>query len=169
MTIKVPLPGGEWAELKDVSDLTGADQDAYWDAYDEIMDAKPRPEPQPDPSNPAVMLPAERPRFTNADGRVIRDKLLAMLVTAWSFDPAAFPLPVTTETRKRLPLPACNALYRAVKPMDTALSGTEDEDPDVPKPGAPSGTGGSSGTSADGTESPLPGSPGEPSGTPQGS
>jgi hypothetical protein len=163
MTTKIPLPGGEWAELRDTSDLTGADQDAYWDAYDEIMNAKPRPEPKPDPANPSVMLEPPRPRFTNADGRVMRDKLIGMLVTSWSFD---HPLPVTTETRQKLPLPVLNALYRAIKPMDSALSGTEDEDPDVPKPAAPSGTGGSSDTSADGTENPLQESPGDQSVTP---
>jgi hypothetical protein len=163
MAIHVDLPGGQSAELRGVEDLTGADQDAYWDAFDEIMAAKPQPEPRPDPSNPAVMLPAERPRFTNADGRVMRDRLLAMLVTGWSFD---HPLPVTTETRRKLPLPACNALYKAIKPMDSALSDTEDEDPDVPKQAAPTGSSGSADSSADTTPSPLPEPAGEPSATP---
>lgn len=164
MTIKVDLPGGQHAVLKGVEDLTGADQDAYWDAYDEIVNAKPQPEPKPDPANPAVMLTPPRPRFTNADGRVLRDKLIGMLVTSWSFD---HPLPVTPEVRKLLPLPVCNALYRVIKPIDNALSGTEDDSEDAgPKQEAPTGTGGSSGSSEDGTESPLRESPGDQSGTP---
>ncbi len=161
MTIRVDLPGGQWADLRGVEDLTGSDQDDYLDAYDELIAAKPRPEPQPDPANPAVMLEPPRPRLTNADGRVLRDRLLAMAITAWSLD---HPLPFTAETRRKLPVRVCNALYGAVRPLDDALSGTEEEDSD-PKPAAPTGTGGSSDTSADGTPSLLPESPAELSGT----
>jgi len=35
--MKIDLPGGNWAELKDPDELTGADQDTYYDQYDAIM------------------------------------------------------------------------------------------------------------------------------------
>ena len=161
--MKHDLPGGGWVEVKDPDSLTGADQDAYFDKYDEIMAAKPQPAPRPDPSNPAVMLEAPRPRLTNADGRVLRDWLLEMAVVSWSLDE---PLPLTPEVRRGLPVRVCNALYEAVKGLDEALSGTEAEAEGAPKEGAPTGTGGSSGTSEDGTGSPLPGPAGVMSGTP---
>ena len=104
MTIRVPLPGGQWADLRDPSELTGADQDEYFDAYDELIATQPQPEPQPDPSNPAVMLQPPRPRLTNANGRALRDKLLGMTVTAWSFD--GIPLPYTHISASRNSKPA---------------------------------------------------------------
>lgn len=162
--MRIDLPGGGWADLRGPDDLTGSDQDAYFDAYDEIMAAKPQPVPQADPRNPAVMLEPARPRFTNADGRVLRDKLLAMLITAWSYD--HIPLPWSADAKKQLPVRVCNALYEATGPMDAALSGTEDQGEDAPKPAAPTGTDGSSVSSADGTQSLLQESAGEPSGTP---
>lgn len=156
MTIRVPLDGDNWADLKTAAELTGADSDAYFDAYDELMASKPQPEPQPDPANPAVMLEPPRPRFTNADSRAMRDTLLAMLVTAWSYD--HIPLPYAAGVWKDLPLPACNALRKAIKPMDDALSGTEkDEDPK--ETGLSPGSGGSSGSSPESTGSPLPAPP----------
>jgi hypothetical protein len=162
--MRIDLPGGQWAELKDPGDLTGADQDDYFDAYDALIAAQPQPEPRPDPANPAVMLDPPRPRLTNASARALRDKLLEMAITAWSYD--HIPLPYTAAGAKRqLPVRACNALYEAARPLDDALSGTE-EDGDGPKQEAPTGTGGSSDTSADGTESPLQESPAGQSVTP---
>lgn len=163
MTIKVGLPGGNWAELRDADDLTGSDQDAYFDRYDEIMAAKPQPEPRPDPANPAVMLEAPRPRFTNRDGRDLRDWLLDCVLVSWSYGHSPKPF---AEAKKQIPVRACNALYDASRPVDAALSGTEKEAPDAPKQAAPTGTGGSSDTSEAGTGSPLQGSPGGTSGTP---
>jgi hypothetical protein len=165
MTIRVPLPDGQWADLRGPAELTGADQDAYYDAYDEIMASKPQPEPQPDPANPAVMLEPARPRFSNADGRVLRDRLLGMVITAWSYD--HLPIPYTAEYKKQLPVLACNALYRAVKPMDDALSGTEDDEAEGgPKAGESPGSGGSSDTSPESTASLLPARHAAPSATP---
>lgn len=161
--MKHDLPGGGWFQIKDAGELTGADQDDYFDAVDALIASKPQPAPQPDPANPAQMLPAPPRRFTNADGRQLRDAMLGKMVTAWSLDE---PLPLTTEVRRRLPAQTCNALYEAYKPLDDVLSGTEAETEGAPKEGAPSGTGGSSDTSGDGTESPLPEPAGETSGTP---
>jgi hypothetical protein len=157
MTTRVPLNNGDnWADLKTIPELTGADQDAVFDVYDRLLEGKPQAEPQPDPANPAVMLPAPRPRFSNKDGRDLRDAVLGVVITAWSFD--QIPLPYTPEARRQLPLPACNALYKAVDPLQDALLGIEkDEDPkaDGPSPGSD----GSTGTSLASTESPLPAPP----------
>lgn len=162
MTIRVPLDGDNWADLREVAELTGADQDAAFDAWDRLMDGKPEPEPQPDPANPAVMLPAPARRFSNADGRALRDTVLGLLIAAWSFD--QIPLPYTPDARRQLPLLACNALYRAASPIQDALLGTEDDE--TPKAGESPGSGGSSGTSPESTENLLPAPPAVPSGTP---
>lgn len=166
MTIRVPLPDGHWADLRTAAELTGKDQDDYFDAYDDLISQQPKPEPQPDPSNPAVMLPAPPPRLSNANGRALRDKLLGLLIVTWSYD--HIPLPYTPECRGLLPVLASNTLVRAAQPIEAALSGNEDEDEGAPKPGEPSGTGGSADTSPAGTPNPLPVSPAAPSSMPAG-
>jgi len=171
MTIKVPLPGDNWAELREADDLTGADQDDWYGRIDDLRAARTVPglPERPDPANPAVMLPAQpsqRAELTSADNRALKDLVLKMTVVSWSLP---YPLPVTAETSKALPLRVRNALNRLALPVQDALNGAdEDEDEDGPKPAAPTGTGGSADTSGDGTENPLPESAGEPSGTPQG-
>jgi hypothetical protein len=166
MTIRVELPGGQWAELRGVDDLTGVDQDDFLDTYDKLVADKPRPEPKPDPDNPAVQAAAEPVKLTSADNRVLRDWLIGRFVTAWSFD---LPLPYTAASRERLPVKACNALQKAIKPMQDALVDDDDgDDGDEagPKSGPVSGTGGSTGTSPDGSPSPLPAPPAVTSATP---
>jgi hypothetical protein len=157
MTLRVPLNDGDnWADLKTIPELTGADQDAVFDVYDRLLEAKPQPEPQPDPANPAVMLPAPRPRFSNRDGRDLRDAVLSVVITAWSFD--QIPLPYTPEARRQLPLPACNALYEAVDPIQDALLGVKKDE--APKADGPSpGSGGSTVTLQGNTVSLLPAPP----------
>ena len=153
--MRIELPGGQWADLRGIDSLTGADQDAVFDVYDRLLEAKPQPEPQPDPANPAQMLPAARPRFSNKDGRDLRDTVLSVVITAWSFDQIG--LPYTPEARRQLPLPACNALYKAVDPLQDALLGIESDE--APKAGLSPGSGGSTDTSPESTESPLPAPP----------
>src|SRR6185312_9402062 len=106
MSTRHPLPGGQWAELLDVDELTGADQDAWLDEYDRLIQDVPQPEPQPDPDNPAVMLPAPPRVLGRAGNRALMDWILAKVITGWSFD---LPLPYTAESRKQLPVRACNA------------------------------------------------------------
>jgi len=171
MTIKVPLPGGDWAEMRDVSDLTGADQDAYYDKLDDLRARRETPglPERPDPANPAVMLPAQPAvpgTLIGGDLRELRDSTLGRLITSWSLDAR---LPLTRETRRALPLTVCNVLYKAMEPMSSALSGAVEED--VPKPGSTpteeqDGSGGSAGTSPDGTPTLLPAPAAVPSGTP---
>jgi hypothetical protein len=151
MTIRVPLDGDSWADLKTIPELNGADQDAVFDVYDRLLEAKPQAEPQPDPANPAVMLPALRPRFSNRDGRDLRDTVLGVVITAWSFDQIA--LPYTPDARRQLPLAACNALYKAADPLQDALLGVESDSDEDPKADGPSpGSDGSTGTSQENTE-----------------
>lgn len=162
MTIHVDLPGGQWAKLRGAEELTGADQDVAFDAYDRLMEGKPQPEPQPDPANPAQMLPAAPRRFSNADGRSIRDTVLGLVVAAWSFD--QIPLPYTPDARRLLPVLACNALYKAVSPIQDTLLGVESDE--APKAnGLSPGSDGSTGTSPESTENPLPALPAEQSAT----
>ena len=164
MTTRHPLPGGQWAELLDPDDLSGADQDAFLDKYDELIAEVPQPVPQPDPKNPAQMLPAPPRSLGRAGNRVLQDWLLAKVITGWSFD--ALALPYRREYRPQLPVRVCNALVAAALPVQNALLDAEDDEEDgAPKLGRPSGTGGSSGTSRDGTPSPLPAPPAVTSGT----
>ena len=158
MTTRVDLPNGQWAEVKDPDDLTGADIDTYedWlDAYREEV-LGPPPAPEPDPENPAVMrTPPRRGNFTAAETHRIRDKILEVTVTAWSY---GLPLPYTTEARASLPGRACRKLDEAAGPAGAVLNNAEEEIEPDPKPGSGSaGTGGSTGTSPENTESPLPG------------
>lgn len=170
MTIKVSLPGGQWAEMRDVGDLTGADQDAYFDKLDELRARREIPAlpERPDPANPAQMLPAEPAKpgtLTGADLRELRDAVLGAIITSWSL---GRPLPFSTETRRSLPVLVCNALFDALVPMSSALQGEAEE---APKPGSTptdpqDGTDGSSATSPGSTGSPLPAPPAVPSITP---
>jgi hypothetical protein len=173
MSTRHPLPDGQWAELLDPNDLSGADQDALFDRYDELIQEIPQPKPQPDPANPAVMLPAPARQLGRAGNRAIQDWILAKVITAWSFDlplpyRAAYRLP-GEDGKPVLPLPACNALVKAARPVqNTLLDADEDEDEGsgAPKSGLPSGSGGSEGTSPAGSPSPLPAPPAVTSGTP---
>src|SRR5947209_8476641 len=115
MSTRHPLPGGQWAELLAPNELFGADQDAFLDKYDELINEVPRPEPQPDPKNPAVMLPAPPRALGRAGNRELQDWILAKVVKAWSFP---LDLPYRTEYRTLsgedglpvIPLPSLNAL-----------------------------------------------------------
>jgi hypothetical protein len=164
MTTRHPLPGGQWAELLDPDELTGADQDAFLDKYDELIEAVPQPEPQPDPANPAVMLAAPPRQLGTAGNRALRDWILTRVITGWSLN---LPLPYTGQYREVLPVRVCNALAKAIKPLQGALTDSEEEDEDAgaPKSAVASGTGGSEGTSEAGTPSLLPAPPAVLSGT----
>ena len=161
MPLKITLPGDQWAEIRDASTLTGADQDEYQDAVDVALRAR---QAEADaaaaaipPANPAMMPdPAEIPagsraRLANADMRGLRDLVLGKLITAWSFD--ALPLPYTPAHRSSLPLYACNALTNAISSHIDALNGAGPKEETSP---------GSATTSSDGSSS-LPPEPQEAS------
>jgi hypothetical protein len=141
--MRTDLPGGEWAEIKPVEDLTGADQDAYFDSLDAARARR-------DAEAEAAPLPegGVRPKgtLTNGDYRGIRDQAMGKLITAWSFD--GVPLPYSTASRASLPLYACNALVDAVDDHVSALNGAG------PK-AAPTGTGSSDTSDASTSSLPL--------------
>ena len=157
MTIHVPLPDGQWAEMKGPDDLTGADIDEYEEFLEKIRDEAlgPEPEPEPDPGNPAVMRTPERKgKFTAAHTHQIRDKILGMTITAWSYD---LPLPYAAESRPSLSGRVCRLLDKAGGPAGAVLNNAEDEPEPDPKPGSGStAADGSTGTSPENTGNPLP-------------
>lgn len=124
MRIDVAGSAGQshWVELRDVSDLTGADEEG-WDrllaeAREKHADALANlPAGAPEPS---IRMP---PGWT----KVRQDDLLASLITAWSFsDPSSvphLPLPYSADARLKLPLPVLNEVRTAVGPHIAALNG----------------------------------------------
>lgn len=172
MTTRHQLPGGQWAEVLGPENLSGGDQDAFLDEFDRLIEDVPRPEPKPDPANPAVMLPAPPRTLGRAGNRALEDWIWARVIKAWSF--GELPLPWRPEYRTAmgpdsepvLSLPVLNALRKAAQPAQNALTDSEEQDDGAPKSGLPGGSGGSEGTSKEGTQSPLPAPPAVPSGTP---
>ena len=158
MPTRIDLPGGQWAELKGPDDLTGADIDAYEEFLERVREDALGPElpPEPDPENPAQMRTPERKgKWRVAHTHQTRDEILRILITAWSYD---LPLPYSAESRAALPGTACRKLDEAGGPAGAVLNNAEEEIEPDPKPGSGSaGTGGSTGTSPENTESPLPG------------
>ncbi len=169
MTIRVPLDGDNWAEVKGPDDLTGADIDDYEEFLEKVREDALGPQlpPEPDPENPAVMKTPERKgSFTAAHIHQIRDKTLSLVITAWSYD---LPVPYTAEARHSLPGRACRMLDKAADPAGKVLNNSEEEDEPDPKPESDStGISGSSGTSPESTLSPLPASRLAPSATAPG-
>src|SRR5579859_609559 len=142
MATRIELPNGQWADVRGPDDLSGADIDSYeeWlDAYrDEVLGLA--PDPEPDPENPAVMrTPARRAKFTVAEAHRIRDKILEVAITAWSYD---LPMPYRCEYRELrgpddkpvLPARACRKLDEAAGPAGAVLNNSEEEDEPDPKP-----------------------------------
>jgi hypothetical protein len=134
MTIKVPLPGNNWAVLRTADDMTLADGDKYTaavrKAWRDAREAAGGTIPaRPDPDNPAQMLPAEEPDVSLSEDALfaLRGLGWGMIIQDWSYSAA---LPYTEESRTALPLSAGPALVAAVGPVVDALSGVgpkEDE------------------------------------------
>lgn len=169
MTIHVPLDGDNWAEMKGPDDLTGKDIDEYEEFLEGIREDAfgPEPEPEPDPENPAVMRTPERKgKFSLAHTHQIRDKILGIAITAWSYD---LPLPYTAGSRPLLSGRVCRLLDKAGGPAGRVLNDTEEEiEPDPKQESGSTGTGGSSGTSPESTANPLQESQPGPSATAPG-
>jgi hypothetical protein len=157
MTTRIDLPGGNWAVLKGPDDLTGADIDAYEEFLEGVRDDALGPElpPEPDPENPAVMkVPARTGTFRVTHTHQIRDEILRLVITEWSY---GLPVPYAAEARPQLPGRACRMLDEAAGPAGAVLNNAEEEiEPDPKQESGSTGTGGSSGTSPENTESPLP-------------
>lgn len=173
MTTRHDLPGGQWADLLDPDDLSGADQDAFFDEYDRLIQELPQVKPEPDPANPAVLLPAPPRTLGRAGNRALLDWLLARAITGWSLE---LDLPYRPgyrtdkgdDGKPLMPLRLSNALVKAAQPVQDALIDAEDEDgaEGAPKSAVPGGIGGSTGTSGGSTPSLLPAPPAVPSSTP---
>lgn len=157
MPTRIDLPNGQWAELKGPDDLTGADIDAYEEFLERIREEALGPElpPEPDPENPAVMkVPERKGKFGVAQTHRIRDEILGLVIEAWSYD---LPLPYTAASRTGIGARACRKLDEAGGPAGAVLNNAEEEIEPDPKPESGSaGTDGSTDTSPENTESPLP-------------
>lgn len=161
MTTRVDLPNGAWAELKGPDDLTGADIDAYEEFLERVREDALGPElpPEPDPENPAVMkVPERKGTFRAVHIHKIRDEILARTVAGWSYD---LPLPYEPGHRGSIPATACRLLEKASDPAGKVLNNSagEETEPDPKQDSGSTGPGGSSATSPENTESPLPESP----------
>ena len=134
----INLPGGYTAEIR--TELTGADQVAYFTRRDELMQANGTARPaamEPDPDNPAVMkeVPAVPARLTAADNFAIRDWAAARLLTS-STMPGLLPWrPPSRDdpgTRAALDLDVVNPIDEAVDKQQLRMLGIS------PKPAPPS-------------------------------
>ena len=158
MTIRVPLDGDNWADVKTPAEIMGSDIDRWEEFIEGVRDDAlgPEPAPVPDPENPAVMkVPERRGSFKASHVHQMRDELLTIVVTAWSY---GLPLPYAAEHRSSIPGPSCRKMYKAADPVRKLLNDEEDDEgePD-PKPESGStGSGGSADTSPESTGSPLP-------------
>lgn len=157
MPTRIDLPNGQWADLKGPDDLTGADIDAYEEFLERVREDALGPElpPEPDPKNPAVMKVPERTgKFRASHIHRIRDEILARTIAVWSYD---LPVPYEPGHREHIPASACRLLEKASDPAGKVLNGSEEDiEPDPKQDSGSTGTGGSSGTSPESTENPLP-------------
>ena len=123
--------GDHWAELRDVDDLSWADQEA-WDAVwdDAIFDAQ-REQYDPETGERRMVMSADGstmtpvrvlPKITSEDAARRRNQLLGSLITAWSLDDV--PLPYTAAVKSQVPLAFGKALDRALGPYIEALTDT---------------------------------------------
>lgn len=149
--MKIDLPGGEWADIRDLDSLTGADQDAYGDEVDRLLEIRrSEAEAAARAANPAMMPdPADTPRgrLTGADTRTLRDVLLGKLISDWSYSDR-LPLPYVAAYRGRLPLVACVKLTEAIDPLVDVLNGNIPKETETPT--------GSAGTSPEATSNLQP-------------
>jgi hypothetical protein len=148
--------GDHWIELRDVSELTGGDEEA-WDAP--VTAAQDR-QTEEDASAPAGTPPAPL-RFPAGWVRKRLDDLFASLITDWSFaDPASvphIPLPYTAEARLSLPLTMLNSLREETKPHMAALNGKTGAGPkEQPAPASTTDGSGSSNGSKERSQSGPP-------------
>ena len=162
--MRLELPDGNWFDLLDVGMLTATHQDDYWDLQDELREKRRAelPPPGPDPANPAQMLPEPVVRLKRADIRQVQDLVASWVVRGTSFEGV---LPWGPDSRAAMPLSALNALRAELEKDGQHYDALNGVAPKAPASTPPSGTAGSSGSSEDGTGSPLPVSAGELSGT----
>lgn len=125
--MRIPVPGSDnWIDLKDIADLSAADDDAYQRVITEAALAARGSEVEiadedEEVSADGVSVTPRKHKVTLTvemlDRR--RDDLLARLITGWSYD---IPLPYNAASRELLPKAAGKALAEAVKPYFAELN-----------------------------------------------
>jgi hypothetical protein len=125
--MRIPVPGSDnWIDLKDIADLSAADDDAYSRVVNEAALAAQGSEveitdDEGETSADGVSVVPRARKLTLTvemlDRR--RDDLLARLITGWSYD---IPLPYNAASRELLPRAAGKALDTAVKPYQAELN-----------------------------------------------
>jgi len=147
--VRIDVPGSDgaqahWIELRDVTRLTGGDEEAWGGELEDAWDEKAIEDyslPEGAPPAPLRVKPGWRKR------RI--DRLLASLITDWSYDkPDADPqvaLPFSGDARRALPRTALQALADALNPYIAAL----EEKPGPKEQETPASTTDGSGSSSD--------------------
>lgn len=143
--MRVPVPGGDhWVELRDVTKLTGGDEEAWGAELAEAQDQRAL-----DDFNSADDAPKAPLRIAPGWQTRRQDALLASLVTDWSYDkPGADPqvsLPYSADARRQLPREANHALAGALVAYAKAL----EETPGPKEPEPPTSTTDGSGSGSD--------------------
>lgn len=143
MRFDVPGAGDHWIEIRDIDDLTGADEEIWqkvvrkgWEKRIEeeanLEDGAPRP---------PLRLPAGWVQQRE-------DDILAALITDWSFGKPdsvpQIPLPYSDKARVLLPLRVVKALRAALQPYIAAF----EETPGPKEPEPPTSTTDSSGSAS---------------------
>jgi hypothetical protein len=147
--MRIDIPGtADWIELKDIADLTWADEEAF-DAvlgaaviaarYGEV-DAEDEPDDGMEISADGVsMVPKVKKRATITLTlpmlRERRDVLLAAVITGWSYD---VPLPYNSASQVLLPRAAGKALVAAIEPYIDELGAAGPKGKTAPSGGSAS-------------------------------
>jgi hypothetical protein len=143
MRVNVPGSGDYWFELRDIDDLTGGDEEIWQRIVKKSYEKRIEEEANLEDGAP-------RPPLRLPAGWVQQreDDILAVLVTAWSFDaPESVPqvaLPYSDKARVQLPLRVVKALRAALQPYIAAF----EEAPGPKEPEAQTSTTDSSGSAS---------------------
>lgn len=124
--MRIPI-GEQWIELKDIADLSAADDDAYQRVITEAAlaargsEVEITEEDEGEVSGDGVSVTPRKHKLTLTVEMIERrrDDLLGRLITGWSYD---IPLPYNAASRELLPRAAGKALAEAVKPYQRELN-----------------------------------------------
>lgn len=121
---------GQWADLREPHELTGDDQEKFWDLAERLREE------------------AGDGEVTGKQNRELRDLVLGMAVAGTSY--TGLPHPFTPEARRMLPLLTVNHLYNEVDDLYRYLNGATSPDPKT----VTTDSGTSTGTSAENAPAP---------------
>ncbi|MFH8380636.1 hypothetical protein ACH4E7_06800 [Kitasatospora sp. NPDC018058] len=142
---RIPLPGGAWADLRPVSDITERHRRPIRKLSTGLLGhadfAAAVAEMQASGKDPGSLTPDEQLRVAAGMGsafddlEAIQDLLVVAAVRGWSFDA----VPITVDGLLDLPGQALDALRAAVAPYQSALNpNLKDPSPDPQSPTVPS-------------------------------